>query len=127
MDLIVCDAGLSEAVIGAAIEVHRHLGPGLLESVYEQALMLELAERGIRARNQVEVPVSYKGRHLGLGFRADVVVEDSLVLELKACSALESIHMAQIMSYQKLMGFKHGLLINFNCKLLKEGLKRVSI
>lgn len=127
MELIVCDAGLTEAVIGATIEVHRQLGPGLLESVYEQDLMLELAERNIRARNQVEVPVSYKGRDLGLGFRADVVVEDSLVLELKACSAIEPIHMAQIINYLKLMGIKHGFLMNFNSKLLKDGIKRVSI
>ncbi len=127
MELVICNDDLIEKVIGAAIEVHRELGPGLLESVYEQALMIELADRTIVARSQVEVPTSYKGRDLGLGFRADIIVEDSLILELKACSALEPIHLAQIMNYQRLLGFKRGLLMNFNCKLLKDGIKRVSI
>jgi len=127
MELVVCKDDLIEKVIGAAIEVHRELGPSLLESVYEQALMIELADRVIVARSQVEVPTSYKGRDLGLGFRADIIVEDSLILELKACSALEPIHLAQIMNYQRLLGFKRGLLVNFNCKLLKDGIKRVSI
>ena len=127
MELVVCKDDLIEKVIGAAIEVHRQLGPGLLESVYEQALMIELADRGIVARSQVEVPTSYKGRDLGLGFRADIIVEDSLILELKACSALEPIHLAQIMNYQRLLGFKRGLLVNFNCRLLKDGIKRISI
>ncbi len=127
MELVVCKDDLIEKVIGAAIEVHRQLGPGLLESVYEQALMIELADRGIVARSQVEVPTSYKGRDLGLGFRADIIVEDSLILELKACSALEPIHLAQIMNYQRLLSFKRGLLVNFNCRLLKDGIKRISI
>ena len=127
MELIVCKDDLIERVIGSAIEVHRELGPGLLESVYEQAMMWELANQGITARNQVDVPTSYKGNDLGLAFRADIIVEDSLILELKACSKLESIHLAQIISYQRLLQFKRGLLINFNCKLLKDGIKRVSI
>ena len=127
MELVICKDDLIEKVIGAAIEVHRELGPGLLESVYEQALMIELADRTIVARSQVEVPTSYKGRDLGLGFRADIIVEGSLILELKACSTLEPIHLAQIISYQRLLQFKRGLLINFNCKLLKDGIKRVSI
>lgn len=127
MELIVCSDELIERVIGAAIEVHRQLGPGLLESVYEQALMIELADRGIAARNQAEVPTRYKGHDLGLGFRADVIVEESLILELKACSEMEPIHMAQIMTYQRQLHFKRGLLINFNCKVLKDGVKRISI
>ena len=127
MELIVCKDDLIERVIGSAIEVHRELGPGLLESVYEQAMMWELANQGIAARNQVDVPTSYKGNDLGLAFRADIIVEDSLILELKACSKLEPIHLAQIISYQRLLQFKRGLLINFNCKLLKDGIKRVSI
>ncbi len=127
MDLIIGDDALIERVIGAAIEVHRELGPGLLESAYEQALLVELADRGIHTAHQVEVPVFYKQHDLGLGFRADVIVEECLILELKACAALESIHMAQIMTYQKLLRFKRGLLINFNTKLLKDGIKRVSI
>ena len=125
--MITCKDDLIERVIGSAIEVHRELGPGLLESVYEQAMMWELANQGIAARNQVDVPTSYKGNDLGLAFRADIIVEDSLILELKACSKLEPIHLAQIISYQRLLQFKRGLLINFNCKLLKDGIKRVSI
>jgi len=125
--MITCDDDLIERVIGSAIEVHRELGPGLLESVYEQAMMYELADRHIAARNQVDVPASYKGRDLQLGFRADMIVEDSLILELKSCSALEPIHLAQMMTYQRLLQFKRGLLINFNCRLLKDGIKRVSI
>ena len=127
MELVVCSDDLIERVIGAAIEVHRELGPGLLESVYEQALMVELTDRRIQAVRQVEIPVVYKQHDLGLGFRADILVEQSLIVELKACVALEPIHLAQIMTYQKLLRFKRGLLINFNCKLLKDGIKRVSI
>ena len=127
MELVVCSDELIERVIGAAIEVHRVLGPGLLESVYEHALMIELADRGIAARNQVEVPASYKGRDLGVGFRADIIVEESLLVEAKACSKIEPIHMAQTMSYQNLLHFKRALLINFNSRLLKDGIKRLSI
>jgi len=125
--MIICDDDLIERVIGSAIEVHRELGPGLLESVYEQAMMVELANQGIAACHQVAVPASYKGHDLKLGFRADIIVEESLILELKACSALEPIHLAQMITYQRLLKFKRGLLINFNCKLLKDGIKRVSI
>ena len=127
MELIVCSEALIEKVIGAAIEVHRVLGPGLLESIYERALMIELADRGIGARNQVEVPAAYKGRDLGVGFRADIIVEESLLVEVKACSTLEPIHLAQTMSYQNQLHFKRGLLINFHCRLLRDGIKRVSI
>ena len=127
MELIVCSDELIERVIGAAIEVHRVLGPGLLESIYERALMIELADRGIAARHQVEVPASYKGHDLGVGFRADIIVEESLVVEVKACSTLEPIHLAQIMSYQNQLHFKRGLLINFHCRLLRDGIRRVSI
>ena len=127
MGLIVCSDELIERVIGAAIEVHRVLGPGLLESIYERALRIELAERGIAARSQVEVPASYKGHDLGVGFRADIIVEDSLIVEVKACSRIEPIHMAQTMSYQNQLRFKRGLLINFHCRLLKEGIRRLSI
>jgi len=125
--MIICDDDLIEKVIGSAIEVHRELGPGLLESVYEQAMMVELANQEIAARHQVAVPASYKGHDLKLSFRADIIVEESLILELKACSALEPIHLAQMITYQRLLKFKRGLLINFNCKLLKDGIKRVSI
>ncbi len=83
--------------------------------------------RGIAARNQVDVPASYKGHYLGVGFRADIIVEESLLVEVKACSALEPIHLAQTLTYQNQLHFKRGLLINFHCRLLRDGIKRLSI
>ncbi len=122
-----CDDTLIERVLGAAISVHRELGVGLLESVYELALMMELNALGIEAKRQVDIPVSYKGVDLGVGFRADIIVAECLILEIKAVDELSSIHTAQIMSYQKLLAYKRGLLLNFNKKLLKDGIRRVSI
>jgi len=122
-----CGESLIERVLGAAICVHREIGPGLLESVYELALMVELGDLGIEAKRQVEIPVSYRGVNLGIGFRADIIVAESLVLEIKAVDELSSIHTAQIMSYLKLLRYKRGLLLNFNKGLLKEGIRRVSI
>lgn len=122
-----CEEALIECVLGAAISVHRELGPGLLESVYELALMMELTCLGIEAKRQVEIPVSYKGVNLDIGFRADIIVAESLVLEIKAVDELSATHTAQIMSYLKLLEYKRGLLLNFNKKLLKEGIRRVSI
>ena len=125
--LKVCDDGLMERVIGAAICVHRELGPGLLESAYEAALMVELERNDIAAKSQVEVPVIYRGSSLGVGFRADVVVEDSLLLELKSVEEFNKIHLAQVINYLKLLKFKKGLLLNFNKRVLKDGIKRISI
>ena len=122
-----CAEDIVKVVVDAAITVHRHLGPGLLESVYEKALAFELTLRGVHFLCQVEVPVSYKGNDLGAGFRADMIVEDSLLLELKSVDALSGIHLAQVMTYLRLLRLKRGLLLNFNTKLLKEGIKRVSI
>ncbi|MFN0109128.1 MAG: GxxExxY protein [Blastocatellia bacterium] len=122
-----CDEGLIDRVLTAATNVHRQLGPGLNESVYEAALMLELAAMGISAKRQVEVPVWYRGQKLDLAFQADVIVEDCLLLELKSVESLTKIHLAQIMNYLKLLSLKRGYLLNFNVKLLKEGIKRVSI
>jgi len=122
-----CDEILIERVLGAAINVHRELGPGLLESVYELALMVELGDQGIEARRQVEITVNYKGQNLGIGFRADVIVADSLILEIKAVDDINSIHVAQIITYLKLLSYKRGLLLNFNKKMMKDGIRRVSI
>ena len=122
-----CADALVGEVIAAAIAVHRGLGPGLLESVYEQALAYELAERKISFARQVEVPVVYRGNDLGVGFRADMIVEDSLLLELKTVDRFSSVHLAQLMTYLRLLGIKRGLLLNFNTRLLKDGIKRVSI
>ena len=117
---------LTEIIIGAAIEVHRATGPGLMESVYEQCLCYELSQRGLRFQRQVELPVKYKGIKLDCGFRMDMVVEDAVVLELKTVDQLLPIHSAQLLTYLKLSGKKVGLLINFNEPVLKRGLKRIA-
>lgn len=115
---------LSSAVIGAAIEVHRELGPGLLESAYEACLGHELALRQIAFEWQVPLPVSYKGVHLDCGYRLDLVVNGQLVVELKAVEHLEPIHQAQLLTYLRLSRKRVGLLINFNVALLKQGIVR---
>ena len=116
---------LTELTIGAAIEVHRVTGPGLMESVYEECLCYELSQRGLSFQRQVELPISYKGIKLNCGFRMDLVVENSLVLELKTVEQLLPIHSAQLLTYLKLSGKQVGLLINFNEPVLKKGLKRL--
>jgi GxxExxY protein len=122
-----CDGAVIDAVLSAATAVPRQLGPGLLESVYEQALLIELAEAGMPAKRQVEVPAHYRGFDSGIGFRADIIVADSRLLEIKAVDELGQAHLAQIMTYLKLLGYRRGYLLNFNKKLMKEGIKRVSI
>ena len=126
-ELVDCEDELVSKVLDAATAVHRQLGPGLLESVYELALMLELEAMGIPAQKQVEVPVFYRGQQLGVGFRADIIVDDCLLLELKSVEALNAVHQAQIITYLKLLKIKRGYLLNFNRVLMKEGIKRVSI
>ncbi len=115
---------IAHDVIGAAIEVHRHLGPGYLESIYEEALSVELAARGIQHQRQLEIGVSYKGRNVGNG-RLDLLVERQLVVELKTVEQLLPIHRAQVISYLKAMQLQLGLLINFNDTTLKQGVKRI--
>ncbi|NCB17754.1 MAG: GxxExxY protein [Synergistales bacterium] len=115
---------LSNQVIGCALEVHRQLGPGLLESVYEAALALELEQQGIPHRRQVQLQVQYKGVTLDCAYRLDLVVADQLLVELKSVDSLEPIHEAQLLTYLKLSGLKTGLLINFNETLLKNGIRR---
>jgi GxxExxY protein len=115
---------LTGAVIGAAIEVHRALGPGFLESVYEEAMYVELSHRGIGFVRQAGIGVNYKGTIVGEG-RVDVLVEDALVVELKAVEALAPIHTAQVLSYLKATGGHIGLLINFNVVRLRSGIKRI--
>ena len=125
--LIECSDELIDRVLTAATDVHRALGPGLLESVYELALMMELGEQGIPARRQVEIPVFYRGRDLGAGFRADIIVADSLLLELKSIDTFAPIHTAIMINYLKLLRIKRGYLLNFNVPLLTHGIKRISI
>jgi GxxExxY protein len=117
---------LTGEVIGAAIEVHKTLGPGLLESAYEECLCRELELRTIPFERQKELPIEYKGVKLDCGYRLDVVVADKLLLELKACENLEPIHEAQLLTYLKLTGIKIGLLINFHLPSLKDGIKRIA-
>lgn len=116
---------LTGAVIGAAIEVHRILGPGLLEKVYERCLCRELALRGIPHEAQVELPVIYKGEDLGCEFFMDIVVDGCLVLELKTADRIEPIHQAQLLTYLKLSGIRRGLILNFHVPVLRDGLKRM--
>jgi GxxExxY protein len=116
---------ISERVIGAAIEVHRQLGPGLLESGYHRCMCRELELRGIRHRSEVAVPVEYKGIQIGKGYVADLLVEDSLIVEIKAVDQLLPVHSAQLLTYMRLHGAPAGLLINFNVRTLFHGLKRM--
>ena len=116
---------LTDQIIGCAIEVHRHLGPGLLESVYEECLCYELSQLGLRFERQVHLPVTYKGIKLECGHKLDLVVEDSVVVELKSIEDITPLHQAQLLTYLKTSNKKVGLLINFNVQFLKNGLKRV--
>jgi len=118
---------LTEAIIGAAITVHRELGPGLLESVYEKCLAFELADRGLSIATQKEIPVRYKNLTFDCSFRADLIVENKILLELKSIDQLMPIHTSQVITYLKLTGLKTALLINFNVPTLKTGLKRISL
>ncbi len=116
---------LTEQIIGAAIEVHRALGPGLLESAYEACLWQELTERNLHAERQKALPVFYKGLRIDCGYRIDLLVETVVIVELKAVARIEPIHQAQVLSYLKLSGRHVGLLINFNVKQLTTGLRRL--
>ena len=118
---------LTEKVIGFAIEVHRQLGPGLLESAYEECLCYELRQSGLSFRRQVPLPVVYKAIHLDCGYRIDVVVEEQVILELKTVERLMPIHEAQILTYLKLSGLHTGLLLNFNSAVLKDGMRRIML
>ena len=117
---------LTHEIISAAIEVHRTLGPGLLESTYEACLCRELELRKIPYERQKELPIEYKGIELNCGYRLDILIENQVIVELKACESLEPIHEAQLLTYLKLTGIKIGLLINFNVPVLKAGIKRLA-
>ena len=116
---------LSNRIIGLAIEVHRYLGPGLLESTYQQCLAYEFRENGINFFLEHPIPIKYKNIEINCAFRADFIVEDSIILELKAVEKILPIHEAQLITYLKITGIKLGLIINFNFKLLKNGIKRM--
>jgi GxxExxY protein len=117
---------LTGRVIGCAMEVHRHLGPGLLEAVYEECLCEELSGAGITFRRQVSLPLTYKGKDLGRQFRIDLIVQEQLVVEAKALTHILPVHEAQLQSYLRLAGLPLGLLLNFNEGRLKDGIRRRS-
>ena len=116
---------LSSSIIGAAIEVHKVIGPGLLESAYEECLCYELGLRRISFERQKPLPVVYKNRQLECGYRLDIVVDKVIILELKSCDRIESIHKAQLLTYLKLSGLTLGLLLNFNAVVMRDGIVRV--
>ena len=116
---------LSSKIIGAAIEVHKKLGPGLLESVYEECICHELSLRGISFEKQKPLPVIYKGKKLDCGYRLDIVVEKAIILELKSCEKIEPIHRAQLLTYLKLSGLNLGLILNFNTPVMRDGIVRI--
>ena len=116
---------LSKLVIGDAIKVHTALGPGLLESVYEECLCYALLESGLRLERQKPIPLVYRGVRLECGFRCDILVENKLILEVKAVEAFNDVHLAQVLTYLKLSNVRLGLMINFNVSKLADGLKRV--
>ncbi len=118
---------LTEEIIGAAIEVHRAIGPGLLESAYQECLCVELGLRNLRFVSQLELPVEYKGLRVDAGYRLDLVVADSVVVELKAVERLLPLHEAQLLTYLRLGGYPIGLLLNFNVPVLKDGIRRMKL
>ena len=122
MERIDC---ITEAIIGEAIAVHRELGPGLLESTYENCLASLLSRRGLKVERQVAMPVIFRDQQIACGYRIDLLVEDRVVVELKTVAKLEPVHFAQVMTYLKLSGCEVGLLMNFNEALLRDGLRRL--
>jgi len=118
---------LSEKIIGAAINVHRELGPGLLESAYHECLLYELRKQQLHVERELVLPIIYKEIKLDHGYRIDLLVEKSVVIELKTVEAFTDVHTAQVLTYMKLGGYPLGLLINFHVKLLKQGIKRFRI
>jgi len=118
---------LTQRIIGFAIEVHRQLGPGLLESAYEECLCFKFKRDGLAFRRQMAVPVVYKSVRLDCGCRLDIVVQDQVILELETVERLMPIHEAQMLTYMKLSGIRTGLLINFNSAVLKDGLRRIML
>jgi GxxExxY protein len=122
----VQDDPLTRKIIACAIEVHKKLGPGLLEKLYKEAMIIEMELSGLKAEKNVKVPVEYKGKSIGDYF-IDLLVEDSVILELKSVERHDPVFEAQILSYMKLTGKKVGLLINFNSKMVKDGIKRFAL
>lgn len=116
---------ITEIILGSAINVYKELGPGLLESAYEACLVFELISKNLKVEKQKSLPINYKGVQLDCGYRIDLLVENKVIVEIKAVEKLEPIHEAQLLSYFKLSGIEIGLLINFNVKILKNGVRRL--
>jgi GxxExxY protein len=116
---------ITDAIIGSAIQVHRALGPGLLESAYEACLAFELIERGLKVEQQKPLPLIYRQVKLDCGYRLDLLIENRVIVEIKSIEQLAPIHQAQLLSYLKISGYKVGLLINFNVRVLKSGIVRM--
>lgn len=116
---------LTEKIIGCAIEVHKAIGPGSLESAYEECLCYELAQNGLKFERQIPLPVVYKGVKLDCGYKLDVIVEDTIIIELKAVDRIIAIHEAQLLSYLRMLDLRVGLILNFHSSVLKEGIKRI--
>ena len=116
---------LTEKIIGCAIEVHKAIGPGLLESAYEECLCYELAQNGLTFERQVPLPVVYKGVKLDCGYKLDIIVENIVIIELKAVDRIIAIHEAQLLSYLRMLDLRVGLILNFHSSVLKEGIKRI--
>ena len=116
---------IARVVVDAAVKVHRMLGPGLLESVYEVVLARELVQRGLRVERQVSIPIEYEGLKFDEGFRADIIVEEKVILELKSVEQIAKVHHKQLFTYLKLADKRLGLLLNFGANLMKEGIKRI--
>jgi len=116
---------LSYKIIGIALELHKNIGPGLLESTYENALAYDLREAGLKVQQQLAMPFIYKEIEMDVGYRLDLMIENLVIMEIKSIENLAPVHFAQTLTYLKLSGLKLGLLINFNCKTLKEGIHRI--
>ena len=116
---------LTNEIIGSAIEVHRNLGPGLLESTYEECMAYELQERNINVKRQIEIPVLYKGTQLEQKYRIDLLVNNQVIIELKSVNKLDPVHDAQLLTYLKLANKRYGLLLNFNVPVMKQGIRRL--
>jgi len=116
---------IATQIIDSSIKIHRALGPGLLESVYEEALVYEFTKKNIAYSRQTDIPIIYEDQKLGIGFRADLIVQDRVIIELKSVETVQPVHKKQLLTYLKLTGLKLGLLINFNEALLKDGITRI--
>ena len=122
---MILEESLTENIIGAAIEVHKYLGPGLLESAYEKCLCHELNLRGLKFERQKAIPLEYKGIKLDCGHRLDIVVEEKVILEIKTVDTITPVHEAQLLTYLRLANLKVGLILNFNVPVLKDGIRRM--